>query len=219
MGGGISLPGLTNIESGWVRVLASGIGSSVQFPMLGNFVDGERRSSLVATNGGTFELGSVALVTSGVLVNILPGTPGLPTARMRADQLVVHGRAWHSYRVDRYGFSTPPAGLELYARVPLQSDFQSIGSAVGPGLGFVAEEFVMDPGGLELTPLPAIGVGKVVYGTPGRTYELLAAGTVDTAWPWQKVATVILTNSFSILPDEPLSIPQRYFKLHAPLVP
>ncbi|MBL9171787.1 MAG: hypothetical protein JNN07_28920 [Verrucomicrobiales bacterium] len=218
-GGRISLPLLTNVPSGWVQVIATGAGSSMQLPTLGNFVDAERRSSLVATNGGTIDLGSGALITSGVLIRISPGSPGLPPTLLDAHQLVLHGQPWHSYRVDRYLLPATGGEAELYVRVPLLTEFQSIGAAVEAGLGFIAKEFVMDPPGLELSPLSGIGVRKVVYGPPGKNYDLLATERVDAVWPWPWLATITLTNSFSILPDEPLSIPQRYFKLQGPMVP
>jgi hypothetical protein len=218
-GGRISLPLLTNVPSGWVQVIVNGAGSSMLLPTLGNFVDAERRSSLVATNGGTLDLGSGALITSGVLIRISPGSPGLPPTLLDAGQLVLHGRPWHSYRVDQYALPDTGGESGLYARVPLLTEFQSIGAAVGAGVGFHAEEFVMDPPGLELTPSPGIGVRKVVYGPPGKSYDLLAVGAVETPHPWPWLATVSLTNSFSILPDEPLSIPQRCFQLQGPVVP
>ena len=218
-GGEVSLSALTNIESGWVKMLADGSGSVLRFPMLGNFVDAEKRSSLVTTNAGRLDLGSAALVTSGVQLDLFWGTSNVLPVQLSSDQLILHGRAWHSYRVDRYGLPSATTTPELYARIPLLQDFQVIGPAAGPEVGFLATEFVMDPPGLELTALPGIGVGKVVFGPPGKSYNLLGAGTVDTARPWEWVSTVTLTNSFSILPNEPLSIPQRYFQLEGPIAP
>jgi hypothetical protein len=98
-------------------------------------------------------------------------------------------------------------------RVPLTNEFQIIGPLAAANTEFRVREFVADPFALELTAVPGTGVDVVLYGPADQTFDVQATTNLALPAPWPAIYSVPMTNSFRILPREPLTTPQRFFQV------
>jgi hypothetical protein len=212
-GGQLRLGGLTNILSGTVHVLSTGTGSVVNLRSLANFLNPNADSRLTATNGGTILLNEQPFVLSGVNVNFAAGSPNLPPTMLGATNLILRGAPWRSYWIEARD-ATPPGNLwEFFQRVPLTNEFQILGPPAAANREFRVWEFTADPFALELTALPFVGVKVVLYAPANRTYEVHTVANLAEPVAWETTYTVAMTNSFRILPTEPLTNPYRFFRV------
>jgi hypothetical protein len=211
--GHLLLGGVTNILSGTVAVLSSDSGSLIDLGSLANFLNPAGLSRLVATNGGAILLNQEPFILSGASVNFAVGTPNYPPTMLAASNLVLHGNAWCSYWIEQRSATSPSSPWTFFQRVPLTNEFQVIGPPAAAGTEFRVWEFVADPFALELTAVPGAGVDVVLYGPANHTFDVQATTNLATPVLWQAIYTIPMTNSFRILPREPLTTPQRFFKV------
>jgi hypothetical protein len=215
-GGRLLLPSLTNIPSGAVQLRSADSGSIVDLSALASFLNARSESRLVTTNGGTLLLSDEPLVLSGVGIQIAPGSPGLSPTHLAATNLVLHGRPWDSYWIDARETASPFNPWKFFRRVPLTNEFQVIAPAAAVDTEFQAFEFVAEPYALELNPVPGAGVDVVLFGPTNVSFEVQAISSVVPPIAWPTVYQIDMTNSFRLLPREPLSTPQRFFRVRIP---
>ena len=213
-GGQVLLGNLTNILSGSVTAVCSDPGSVLDLHSLINFLNSSALSRLTATNAGAVLLNSQPFFLSGVAVNFAPGTPGWPVTTLAATNLWMHGNAWHSYRVETRDPSVPANPFAFWRRIPLTNDFQSLGPIAPSNSEFRGLEFVADPFLLELVPVSS-GVDLVFYAPTNQTFEIQATNNLLAPLPWPVAYDVTMTNTFRLLPREPLTNTQRFFKVLA----
>jgi len=211
-GGHLLLGALFQIPAGNVEVLASGAGSLIDLSALDSFMNPSRLSRLEAVNGGTILLNEEPFLLSGVRVDIAAGTPGLPATTLAPTDLVLHGGVWRSYWVERRDTTSPANPWLAFRRVPLTNEFQVFAPAATAGVEFRVTEFVADPGALELTPLPGVGVGLVFFGPSSGTFDVQTATNLGVPTEWHNEYTIEMTNTFRVLPAEPLATPRRFFQ-------
>jgi hypothetical protein len=211
-GGQVLLVNLTNILSGAVTAVCSDPGSVLDLHSLINFLNPFTLSRLTATNAGAVLLNFRPFFLSGVAVNFAPGTPGFPATTLAATNLWIHGSAWHSYRIEARDPSVSTNPFAFLQRVPLTNDFQSLGPTAAANSEFRGWEFVADPFLLELLPVSG-GVDLVFYAPANQSFEVQATNTVTAPLPWPVAYDVTMTNTFRVLPREPLTNTQRFFKV------
>lgn len=209
-GGHLLLGNLGSIPSGRVNVLASGNGSLIDLHSLANFLNASAAlSQIIATNGGTVLLPAPSFM-SGVTLNFGAGSPQLNLA---GTNLVLHGNAWRSYWVEQRDATSSSNVWEFLRRVPLTNGFQVIAPRATANLEFRGWEFVANPPYLDLTVQPNTGLLPVLYAPANVPLEILAATNLVPPVSWENYATVTLTNTFRIFPPEPVTTPQRFFRV------
>ncbi|MCL4789432.1 MAG: hypothetical protein KJ070_22030, partial [Verrucomicrobia bacterium] len=210
-GGQLYLDHVTNLIGGTIHVLSSGTGSVVGLRALGNYLNPLAESRLTATNGGTILLNDQPFFLSGVAVAFAAGSPGLPQVNLGGSNLVMHGHAWRSYWVETRNTGSPTNPWTFLRVVPLTNDFQIIGPKADADVEFRGWEFVADPYLLELSRA-GTNVQLVLYAPEGRTLDVLAATNLTPVVTWSNLHTVTMTNTFRILPPEPATARERYFR-------
>ncbi len=214
MGGGqMHLSSLTNIPFGNFSVLSSGSGSVVDLSALATFLNPSGLSKLTATNGGVILLSPTPAILSGVALQLSAGTPGLPTTSLSASNLILHATSWRSYWVESRDTLRPDAPWEFFRRVPSTNEFQIIAPLAALNRTFRAREFVADPFALELASDGSAGVRVTLFGPVGGTFDLQATTNLLSPGAWPSLANVTMTNTFRIFPPEPLTTPQRFFRV------
>ncbi len=213
-GGQLRLGSLTHILEGKVNVRADGTGSLVDLHSLVNFLNSAGLSSLVATNGGTVLLNDAPFLLSGVNVDFAAGTPHLPATLLGGTNLVLHGLPWHSYWVEIRDTTAATNAWQFAQRVPLTNEFQVIATRAPANREFRVWEFVADPYWLELSLQTDANIRLVLYGPANQTFEVLATTNLTPVINWQTLDTITLTNTFRIFAPEPMTAPERYFRVN-----
>jgi hypothetical protein len=154
-----------------------------------------------------------------VSIQITAGTPNLPPTTLAATNLILHATPWRSYRVETRDTTSAANPWQFLRRVPLTNDFQIIAPRAAANREFRAAEFVADPFALELARAPAIGVMAVLYGPANQSFEVQAVTNLAPPVLWQTIYTLTMTNTFRILPSEPLTTPRRFFQVNPLLGP
>ena len=62
-----------------------------------------------------------------------------------------------------------------------------------------------------MTAVPG-GLDIVLYGPTNHAFEVQATTNLVTPLPWPVMYTIAMTNTFRILPREPSTPPQRFFR-------
>lgn len=143
-------------------------------------------------------------------------TVGVPRTALAATNVILYAIPWQSYLVELRSTPQPSDAWTIYRRVPLTDHFQIIAPASAGGLQFRARAFTADPFALELPPVSGMGVQPVLYGPIGEVFELLAVQDLIPPGAWAPIETIAMTNTFRILPLEPLTTPRRFFDVRRP---
>ncbi len=210
--GTVILSNLTSITAGNLSLRSSDTDSVIDLSTLGGFLNSRNQSRLITTNGGTILLSDQPFVLSGVQVDVAPGTPGIAPANLAATNLILHGRPWHSYQIDKRGRVSAADPWTFFRRVPLTNDFQMVGRPLAEDVEFRVGEFVADPFALELTNLRGTGIGMVFYAPTNTFFEVQGTTNLSPPISWTMFYSGTMTNTFRVLPSEPHDRPQRFFK-------
>jgi len=215
-GGQVLLASLGNIPSGAVSFLSSGAGSQIDLQSLSNFLHASGSSKLAATNSGGLQLNDQPLFLSGVIVNFAPGTPGFPPTVFAATNLILHGHAWRSYWMENRDTTAASNAWAFVRRVPLPNDFQIIGPLAPANTEYRGWEFMADPFLLDIALGGPTNVNLVLYGATNQTLNVLTAANLVPPVTWLTQYTAIMTNTFRILPPQPITEPRRFFRATLP---
>jgi hypothetical protein len=207
---------LSSITEGSIIVRSDGPGSHIDLRSLERFLSPSAASIVTATNGGDLLLNKSGTVFSGVHVELTADTPGLPETSIAATNLALYATPWHSYRLEYQDRAAPSTPWNLFRRVPLTNTFQNLGKAAPPGFTIRTIEFIADPFAIELTTIAGSGVQPVLYGPPGITLLVQTSDTPHSPETWFSIGSFPFTNSFRILPTEPLTTPLRFFQVDEP---
>jgi hypothetical protein len=210
--GQILLGNLGHVPSGSVHITSSGAGSIVDLQSLSNFLHASNLSTLIATNGGAIELSDQPLFLSGVSLHLADGTPGFPFTTFSGTNLIMHGRPWRSYWVESRNTMSDLNPWLFLRRVPLTNEFQIIAPLAFADSAFRAREFVSDPSLLDLMLQDGLNVQLVLYASTNRTHEIQTTTDLVPGTIWETLDTVTMTNTFRLIPLEPLTQPQRFYR-------
>lgn len=211
-GGQAVLSGLTHIPAGKVHFFSSGSGSLVNLLSLSNFVTYPHASELTVTNNGSIQLNREGLILAGVAIKTLAGNGTPPAVNLtNINRTLLFGRPWHSYWVDQRSTSSPTNPWTFYQRVPLTNDFQTIAPSAAVSTEFYVREFVANPQLLDISVRTGPNVQLVLYAPTNQSFTIQATTNLAPA-NWTTLTSVTMTNTFRILPEIPVTTPQRYFR-------
>ncbi len=212
-GGRLELTNLVSISDGYVAVYAEGHNSVVDMHRLSGFVTRNGQGQLSATSGGTILLNAEGWLTANLSINLPAGHPLLPPVLAATPALTVHGRAWRSYWVETRD-SRPGSPWAFVARVPLTNDTQKIAEISRANTAYRIREFVADEPILDLRHVSQTEVQLILYGTPGRDYEVQSADSLDSPTiDWDRLDTTgSMTNSFRIFESFAPSEPRQFHR-------
>jgi hypothetical protein len=209
-GGQVLLSNVTGIQNGYQTFLSDGAGSVLDLSSLSGMVLVNGLGQLTAQNGGAMLLNTQAFLLANVTINIPPGNPVLPPTLIASSSLTLYGQPWNSYLVEAQNTLIPESPFTFAARVPLTNAFQAFASAPPPNTAFRITEFVADPPTLDLVFLPGSQYEVILYGAPGKTYQIQSTTNLLSAWAPTSVVT--MTNSFRIFGPAPVISLDIFFR-------
>jgi hypothetical protein len=211
-GGRVDLSGVRGLTTGALQFLAQGTDAVIDLTGLSSFITfGNYDSELVARQNGTILFNDQAFLLSGVRIEIPEGDPVLPATLAASSDIVLHGKPWRSYWIDKQYISPVESAWTFAARVPLTNSFQPFTVVTPTNVIYRITEFTADPPIVD--PIPASVQGKfgvVLYGAPLKSYQMLSS--VDANGTWSAGSTVQMTNTFRIFPPVTMTNSHRFYR-------
>ncbi len=203
---------MQGLTTGALQFLAQGAAAVIDLTGLSSFITfGNYDSELVARQGGTILFNDQAFLLSGVRIEIPEGDPVLPPTLAASSDIVLHGKPWRSYWIDKQYISPVESPWTFAARVPLTNSFQPFTMITPTNVIYRITEFTADPPIVD--PVPASTQGKfgvVLYGAPQKSYQMLSS--VNANGTWSAGSTVQMTNSFRIFPPVTMTNSHRFYR-------
>jgi hypothetical protein len=206
-GAEIDMRHVPDFSVGTVYVLASGASSVIDLSALSSFVTRNgATSTLNASSGGQVLLSDEAFLRANVSVSFA-GNLVVPPIIIPSPSMILYGKAWHSYWVEKLDMSNPASEWQFVARVPLTNAFQAFAGAPQPNTAYRVWEFVADPPILDAFRAPGQQYFLILYGATNKTYQLQSTSDLTPPSTWTPSTVISMTNAFRILPPAPFGPP------------
>jgi len=209
-GGQVLLSNVVGIQNGFQSFVSDGVGSVIDLSRMSGMVLVNGLGQLTAQNGGTMLLNTQAFLLANVSINIPVGNPVLPPTLIASSSLTLYGQPWNSYMIEEQNTLIPNSPFTFVTHVPLTNAFQPFASVPPPNTAFRAVKFVADPAILDVVILPGQQDEVVLYGPPGKSYQVQSTTNLQSSWKPGGVAS--MTNSFRIFPPAVMISPAEFFR-------